>query len=72
MNSPVNHADITVDDPGISRKHVEILWDGTRAQVNDLGSTNGTWIDRTRITTPTVLGVGQPLHIGRTIVELRA
>ena len=34
-------ADITVDDTGISRKHVEILWDGTRAQVNDLGSTNG-------------------------------
>ncbi|MCU1550875.1 MAG: hypothetical protein JWR36_1435, partial [Glaciihabitans sp.] len=34
-------ADITVDDGGISRKHVEILWDGKRAQVNDLGSTNG-------------------------------
>jgi hypothetical protein len=34
-------ADITVDDTGISRKHVEILWDGTRGQVNDLGSTNG-------------------------------
>ena len=34
-------ADITVDDTGISRKHVEILWDGKRGQVNDLGSTNG-------------------------------
>jgi hypothetical protein len=34
-------ADITVDDTGISRKHVEILWDGARGQVNDLGSTNG-------------------------------
>jgi len=38
-------ADITVDDPGISRKHIEILWDGTRAQVNDLGSTNGSQLD---------------------------
>jgi hypothetical protein len=35
-------ADITVDDTGTSRKHVEVLWDGKRGQVNDLGSTNGT------------------------------
>ncbi len=38
-------ATITVDDTGISRKHVEILWDGTRAQVNDLGSTNGSLLN---------------------------
>jgi len=31
---------------GISRKHVEILWDGKRAQVNDLGSTQ--WIEAER------------------------
>jgi pSer/pThr/pTyr-binding forkhead associated (FHA) protein len=31
-----------IDDPNASRKHVEVLWDGTRAQANDLGSTNGT------------------------------
>jgi hypothetical protein len=36
-----SEADITVDDTGISRKHLEILWDGKRAQANDLGSTNG-------------------------------
>jgi hypothetical protein len=35
-------ADVVIDDPNASRKHVEILWDGTRAQANDLGSTNGT------------------------------
>ncbi|GAA2052736.1 MULTISPECIES: FhaA domain-containing protein [Leifsonia] len=35
-------ADITVDDTGISRRHVMITWDGHRAQVEDLGSTNGT------------------------------
>ncbi len=39
--------------------------------VEDLGSTNGTWIDRTRLTGPTVLGIGQPLRIGRTVIELR-
>ena len=40
-----SEADITVDDTGISRKHVEIIWDGKRAQVNDLGSTNGSKLD---------------------------
>ncbi|MGO4595863.1 FhaA domain-containing protein [Leifsonia sp. 2TAF2] len=38
-------ADITVDDTGISRRHVMITWDGHRAQVEDLGSTNGTKLD---------------------------
>lgn len=38
-------ADITVDDAGASRKHAEIVWDGTRAQVSDLGSTNGTTLN---------------------------
>ena len=35
-------ADIQVDDNGLSRQHFEILWDGTRAGIRDLGSTNGT------------------------------
>jgi hypothetical protein len=38
-------ADITLDDTGISRKHVEILGDGTRAQARDLGSTNGSQLN---------------------------
>ena len=35
-------ADIQIDDSGLSRKHFEILWDGSKAGVRDLGSTNGT------------------------------
>ncbi len=35
-------ADIQIEDSGMSRKHFEILWDGTKAGVRDLGSTNGT------------------------------
>ena len=35
-------ADITIADAGSSRKHVEILWDGERAMMRDLGSTSGT------------------------------
>lgn len=35
-------ADIQIDDSGLSRKHFEILWDGAKAGVRDLASTNGT------------------------------
>lgn len=42
-------ADITVNDSSISRRHVELTWDGSRAQVRDLGSTNGSRLDGARL-----------------------
>jgi hypothetical protein len=63
-------ADITVQDSGISRKHVEILWDGTRAQVNDLGSTNGSNLDGTRVSTAPLLP-DSVIDIGRTRIVFR-
>ena len=43
-------ADIQVDDNGLSRQHFEILWDGQRAGVRDLGSTNGTRLNGRALT----------------------
>ncbi|WP_430591841.1 FhaA domain-containing protein [Humidisolicoccus flavus] len=40
-----SESDIVVDDSGASRVHAEILWDGSRAQAKDLGSTNGTLLN---------------------------
>ena len=37
--------DIPVPGRGISRHHCEIVWDGVRAEIADLGSTNGTFLD---------------------------
>ncbi|UWF77556.1 MULTISPECIES: FhaA domain-containing protein [Microbacterium] len=42
-------AAITISDAGSSRRHAEILWDGERAMLRDLGSTNGTKIDGQKI-----------------------
>ncbi|WP_292830733.1 DUF3662 and FHA domain-containing protein [Microbacterium sp.] len=42
-------ADITIPDAGTSRRHVEILWDGERAMVRDLQSTNGTILDGRKV-----------------------
>ena len=63
-------ADITVDDTGISRKHVEILWDGTRAQVNDLGSTNGSLLNGTPVA-KAPLAPDSVIDIGRTRIVFR-
>jgi len=63
-------ADITVDDAGISRKHVEILWDGSRAQVNDLGSTNGSQLDGQRVN-KAPLPPDSVITIGRTRIVFR-
>ncbi|MCU1421540.1 MAG: hypothetical protein JWN36_1191, partial [Microbacteriaceae bacterium] len=63
-------ADITVDDTGISRKHVEVLWDGERAQVNDLGSTNGSLLNGVRVT-KAPLTPDSVIDIGRTRIVFR-
>ncbi|HWL59603.1 MAG TPA: DUF3662 and FHA domain-containing protein [Microbacteriaceae bacterium] len=65
-----SEADITVDDGGISRRHVEILWDGKRAQVNDLGSTNGSRLDG-RPVTQALLEPDSVVEIGRTRIVFR-
>ena len=41
-------ADITVNDSGTSRKHVEISWNGSEGVARDLGSTNGSKINGQR------------------------
>ncbi|GAA3663330.1 FhaA domain-containing protein [Microbacterium marinilacus] len=58
-------ADITVDDAGTSRAHVEVLWDGERAMMRDLGSTNGSKLDGAP-TKQAGLSDGQTITIGRT------
>ncbi len=63
-------ADITVDDTGISRKHVEILWDGNRAQVNDLGSTNGSQLNGAPVH-QAPLPPDSVINIGRTRIVFR-
>ena len=42
-------ADIRVDDPGVSRRHARLLVDGDRHVIEDLGSSNGTFVNGARI-----------------------
>lgn len=63
-------ADITVEDTSISRRHVEILWDGKRAQVNDLGSTNGSLLNGQPVA-KAPLPAESVIDIGRTRIVFR-
>lgn len=63
-------ADITIDDSGTSRRHVELLWDGANAQVNDLGSTNGTTLNGERVD-KALLPPDSVVQIGRTRIVFR-
>lgn len=62
---------LVIDDDYASSRHARIYPSEGAWIVEDLGSTNGTWIDRTRITSPTVLPVGAPLRVGRTTLTLQ-
>ncbi|MGN6428487.1 MAG: FhaA domain-containing protein [Leifsonia sp.] len=63
-------ADITVDDTGISRRHVMITWDGARAQVEDLGSTNGSKLNGEPVK-KAILDPDSVITIGRTRIVFR-
>lgn len=63
---------IVLDDDYASSRHARIFPDRDGQWiVEDLGSTNGTYLDRTRLTTPTPIPLGAPIRIGKTVIELR-
>ena len=57
--------DIVIDDPGISRKHLEIDITDNGVIARDLGSTNGTYVEGHQVPAATLLD-GNTITIGRT------
>jgi pSer/pThr/pTyr-binding forkhead associated (FHA) protein len=64
-------AAIRLDDDYVSTRHARIAANDDQWYVEDLGSTNGTYVGTTRITQPTTLTLGSQVRIGKTILELR-
>ena len=61
--------DVQVEGTWVSRKHARIAWSGTEYLIDDLGSTNGTFVNGERISGPRALQSGDLLQLG-TKVEL--
>lgn len=65
-----SEADVTLDDTGASRRHAEVQWDGARARVRDLGSTNGTQLNGSPVK-EAVLEPDSVITIGRSRIVFR-
>ena len=64
-------AAIRLDDDYVSTRHARFATNGEQWFIEDLGSTNGTYIGSQRVTTPVPVGLGIQVRIGKTVVELR-
>ena len=59
------------DDTQVSRRHARIALQGGQVVVEDLGSTNGTYVNDQPISSPRSLNPGDKVRIGLTVLELR-
>jgi pSer/pThr/pTyr-binding forkhead associated (FHA) protein len=62
---------LVLDDDFASAHHARLIPQDGQWFVEDLGSTNGTYLDRTKVVRPTPVPVGVPVRIGKTVLELR-
>jgi hypothetical protein len=66
-----NDATLVLNDDYASTYHARIFPQDGQWFVEDLGSTNGTYLDRQKVARPTPVPVGVPIRIGKTALELR-
>jgi pSer/pThr/pTyr-binding forkhead associated (FHA) protein len=62
---------LVLDDDYASGRHARLFPQEGRWFVEDLGSTNGTYLDRQKVTAPLPVPLGVPVRVGKTVVELR-
>jgi hypothetical protein len=60
--------DLTIDDAEVSGRHAVVRRFANRLQVEDLDSSNGTFVDGNRIMEPTLIGGGAEIKIGTTVL----
>ena len=63
---------LVLTDDYASTRHARLVPRTGQWLVEDLGSTNGTYLDRAKVTGPTPVPLGVPIRIGRTVLELRS
>lgn len=66
-----NDSTLVLTDDYASTRHARISHQGESWFVEDLGSTNGTWVGPNKLTGPMILESGVPVRIGATAMELQ-
>ena len=62
---------IRLDDTYISQLHAKISERDGSWWLEDLGSTNGTYLNQRKVTVPTEISPGDRIRIGKTVLEVR-
>jgi pSer/pThr/pTyr-binding forkhead associated (FHA) protein len=63
--------EIILNDTYVSQMHARVYPKDGEWLVEDLGSTNGTYLNRAKVTQPSPVGVGDEIRIGKTTLEVR-
>ncbi len=63
--------EITLDDTFISQVHARVTKGQSGVVIEDLGSTNGTYLNRKKVTAPVVVQTGDVIQVGSTVLELQ-
>jgi pSer/pThr/pTyr-binding forkhead associated (FHA) protein len=62
---------VVLTDDYVSTRHARLTPQGDDWVLEDLGSTNGTFLGRQRISSPVRVPPGAPIRVGKTVLELR-
>ena len=62
---------VTVDDNYVSQLHARVFSRDGQLFVEDLGSTNGTYLNRVKVSAPMVMKKSDRLQVGNTVLEVR-
>ncbi|MCW4354763.1 FHA domain-containing protein [Hoyosella sp. YIM 151337] len=62
---------LVLTDDYASNRHARLSPRGNDWYLEDLGSTNGTYLDRAKVTTAARVPLGTPIRVGKTVIELR-
>jgi pSer/pThr/pTyr-binding forkhead associated (FHA) protein len=63
-------ADIEIEDSAVSRQHARLRPAGDTLEIEDLGSTNGTYVNGSKIDEPAIVRPGDFVNIGQSTLEI--
>jgi pSer/pThr/pTyr-binding forkhead associated (FHA) protein len=63
---------LILDDDYVSTRHARVVAGDSGAYIEDLGSTNGTYVNGLRISAPTTVTLSDTIRIGKTVLKLES